>query len=109
MTEQTAGKPTADEVFSSMNYYDEQAVFKAMGSEWMDVNPVTEMPLRPLLFLRAMVFIDLRRRSDDHASAWEQASLMPISDVQAYFPDAPTELDPEDPETEEGKEPTPSA
>lgn len=96
---------TADAVFNSMNYFDEQAVFEAMGSNWMDVDPVTEMPKRPLLFLRAMVFIDLRRKADNHTAAWIEAAQMPISEVQAYFPDAPIELDPENPESDEGKEP----
>lgn len=99
---------SADAVFSSMNYFDEQAVYAAMGTSWMDIDPITERPKFPLLFMRAMVFVDLRRKSDDHATAWEQAAQMPVGDIQAYFPDPEPELDPDDPVTEEGKELSPS-
>lgn len=91
---------SADAIFQSMNYFDEQAVYEAFKIDIADI-----ADKRQMLFLRAMAFVDLRRKAPDHATAWTEAAQMTIEQLTDYFPDAPVELDPDDPDTPEGKEP----
>lgn len=100
----------ATEVFYSMNFFDEQAVFKAFGTDIMEFapDPVTKKGGRPMMFLRALALVHLRRTAPDHATAWEEASNLTFEDLESYFPDEEPELDEDDPETDQGKEPSPS-
>lgn len=98
MTSELSVKDT----FKSMNYYDEQAVFNAFGCD------ATALENRPTIFLRAMALVDLRRKSDTHDEAWTKAREMTVDELTDYFPDDPADLDPDDPETPEGKELSPS-
>lgn len=90
------------DTFKSMNYYDEQAVFNAFGCD------ATALEHRPTVFLRAMAFVDLRRKSETHEAAWAQAREMTVDALTGYFPDDPIDIDPDSPETPEGKELSPS-
>lgn len=91
-----------EDFFLTLNGFDEIAIVKQFGA---DVNQLRNEPFR---FLRALVFVDQRRRDLKDTEAFRYAQERTIAQLGAYFPDATPELDPDDPDTEAGKEPSAS-
>lgn len=90
------------ELFDSLTGFDELAIKARFGTE------VTKLRKDPLQFMRALVFIDLRRQPDaKDAAAYHAAQEMPSRAALTYFTPEPTEdevdHDPDDPETPVGK------
>lgn len=91
----------ATELAETLNGFDEIAISRTFGED------VTALRERPLMFLRALAFIDHRRQGQKDAEAYVAAMEILTKDLDSYFPDDPIELDPEHPETAEGKEDEP--
>lgn len=88
---------TPDEMVHSLNGYDEIAIGKHFDAEIMALKK------RPLTFLRALVFIDQRRKGLTDPEAKDAALLLTLSEVHDYFAEDEAEPNPEEPVTEEGK------
>lgn len=94
-----SGDVTADEMFESLNGFDEIAIANAFGAE------VTELAeKRPIGFVRALVFVDLRRKGSKDAEARSKALTMTVKEIETYFPEDEEEPMPDDPITESGKD-----
>lgn len=93
---------TATDAALSLNGYDEIAIAKAFGCDF------TELKDRPVMFLRALMFVMERRAEAKDAEAFKTAMSATATEVNAYFPDETPDLDPEDPDTESGKGDAPS-
>ena len=91
---------TASEMYQSLNGFDEIAIATHFGAK---VQTLGEQDLSS--FARALVFVDKRRQGLKDKEAFTAAMELRISEVQDYFVEDNDELDPEDPETEQGKEP----
>lgn len=104
MTDQTtrpAGDITAGDFFLSLNGYDELAIARAFGT---DIADLRDSPMR---FLRALAFVHQRRAGAKDADAYKAAMNLSISATGEYFADdedEATELDPDDPVSDEGKD-----
>lgn len=94
---------SADDFFGTLNGFDEIAIARAFDAE------IDTLRKRPFTFLRALVFIDQRRRGKTDAEAKTAALEVTMSDLGDYFPDPEPEIDPDDPVTDAGKDDTPSA
>jgi hypothetical protein len=93
---------TVNEVMESLSGFDEIAVEKHMN---YDIYTDEETGnARPVLLLRCLVFVMERRGGLKDAEARMVAMEMRVGDVNDYFGDEPDELDPEEPETAEGKD-----
>lgn len=102
---------TADEFFLSLNGFDEIAIARAFGQDISDmVNQEQPDRARPFMFIRALVFVHKRRTSEPKikdAQAFDQAMRMPQAELQEYFADDEADdLDPDDPDTDQGKDDT---
>jgi hypothetical protein len=94
---------TATEVSTSLTGFDELAIAKAFGAD------ITAFSERPVMFLRALMFVVERRGGAKDAEAYRTVMEATAGQVDAYFPDETPDLDPEDPDTDQGKDSTPSA
>lgn len=95
----TATDKTANEVFESLNGFDEIAIKKMFGQT---MNSLTG-PDEAVMWHRALIFTEQRRAGlNDHA-AWEHAMGLALADVKGYFVDEPDEPVPSHPVTESGK------
>lgn len=90
---------TGQEMTDSLTGFDELAIKGAFKVTLKDVNT------DPVLLLRALVFVDKRRREGlNDKQAYQAAMEMRLGDVQVYFaPEPEPEFDPDEPETEAGK------
>jgi hypothetical protein len=90
---------TADELFEDLSGFDEIAIKKAFGDD------IAKLRKEPFMFMRALVFIDQRRRLGlKHEAAHNAALTLTVRQLNDYFSDdEPDEIDPEDPVTERGK------
>lgn len=93
-----ASEIPADELFESFNGFDEIAVHKAFKLD------LAAMEERGFLFLRALVFVNERRGGLNDAEAYKAAMNLTQGDLTDYFPEPEPELDPDDPDTESGKD-----
>lgn len=102
---------TAEDFFASLNGFDEIAVAKAFGED------ITELRKTPLMFLRALVFVHQRRTELAAANAKtrdteakDMAMRMTVGELtDSYFPEPEgDEIDPDDPDTDQGKDDSPS-
>jgi hypothetical protein len=95
---------TATDVALSLNGYDEIAIAKFFGVDY------TELQTRPIMLLRSLMFIVERRAGAKDPDAYRAAMKATGSEVNAYFPDDPTDADtdPGDPESDLGKADEPS-
>jgi hypothetical protein len=96
---------SANALTDTINGFDELAISKAFGED------ITTLKGKPLMFLRAMAFVDHRRQGMKDAPAYKAAMLILSKDLADYFPDDPQESDPsefEDPVTDEGKDEQPT-
>ena len=91
------------EFFLSLNGYDELAISKAFDAD------VQQLRGEPFRFLRALVFVHQRREGLKDREAYAAAQELPIGQLQEYFAAEEPEMDPEDPVTPAGKEPSPPA
>lgn len=93
----------ADDFFMSLNGFDEIAITKAFGA---DVAALRDEPFR---FLRALVFVHQRRADQPDKLAYHASMTLTVEALQDYFPDPePDDLDPDDPDTDQGKDGPPS-
>lgn len=89
---------TADEMVESLTGFDEIAVEKHFGAD------VSALRTRPFSFIRALVFVHQRREGLTDPDARTAALSLTIGDLNGYFAEGPEEIDPEEPDTEPGKE-----
>lgn len=97
---------TGNEVIDSLSGFDEIAIEKHMGYDvyTSDEPEYGVFRSKPVLLLRCLVFVMERRRGLNDVEARKAALDMPASDVKDYFAEEPDEVDPDDPETEPGKD-----
>jgi hypothetical protein len=88
---------SANELTDVMNGFDELAIGKAFGED------ISSLKQRPLMFLRALAFIDFRRGGMKDGPAYKAAMEILSKDLAAHFPDDPEEMDEDEPVTDEGK------
>jgi hypothetical protein len=89
---------TAEDMFGSINGFDEIAIRQSFGE---DVSTLRKTPFR---FMRALVFIDQRRKGLRDPDAYGAAMAVTMKEIESYFAEEVPELDPEEPETEQGKD-----
>lgn len=89
---------TADDMFDSLTGFDEIAVRQAFGG----VNVYALSKTDPLQLARCLVFVDQRRRDLKDREAFKAAQGFTLAEVYDYFAD--DEVDPEDPDTDQGKD-----
>jgi hypothetical protein len=102
--EQPATDKTANEVFESLNGFEEIAIsqhFNATVARLAENNET--------IFLRALLFTELVRAGKSPKDAKHEAMHWPIRDVKAFFPDEPDDVMPEEPDSESGKDGSPLA
>lgn len=92
---------SAEELFDSVNRYDEIAIAKAFGE---DIYTLRE---KPFDFLRCLAFIAMRRGGINDREAREQAFGLTTKQANSYFTTPEPEIDPDDPVTAEGKDEPP--
>lgn len=104
IADRPAGEITGGDMFLTLTGFDEIAVAKAFGS---DIAELREAPMR---FLRALAFVHQRRAGAKDGEAFKTAMTMTIAEVGNYFADdEPDPIDPDDPESDEGKDDAPSS
>lgn len=91
---------TAEDFFGSINGFDEIAIARAFGED------ISALRKRPFTFMRALVFVDARRKGQKDDAAINDALSLSMKDLEAYFPDEIPEIDPDEPETDPGKDVT---
>lgn len=106
----SAGQLSAEAMFDSLTGFDEIAVKKFWGVpiSTLSGNKKAGIVGDPMQFLRALAFIAERRAGLSDIAAHAAAQELTIGGVMAYFPDSTPEIDALDPETESGKELTPT-
>lgn len=91
---------TSDEMLESLTGFDELAIEKAFDADWQTL--VTQ---KQTMFLRALIFVQLRRdgKSDkDAKNAVMELSLKAANDF--FADDEVPDLDPDQPDSESGKD-----
>lgn len=73
-----ATQKSADEVFESLNGFDEIAIERAFGE-------VTSLKDKPMMFLRALLFTEKRRDGQTDREAKQAAMDATMSDLMDYF------------------------
>ena len=89
---------TIEEVQESITGFDEIAVEQHMG---MDI--YTDAEAKPILLLRALVFVHQVHELKPAPEARKAALGMTLKEVQGYFAEPPEEIDEDEPDTEAGK------
>lgn len=86
---------TGAEFFETLNGFDEQAIAKKFGKGIRELTRTDELGT-----LRALVFIDTRRRGSNDPEAYKAAMELRIGDLKSYFadPDDEDDRDPFDPQ-----------
>ena len=92
---------TAEDLFKSLNGFDEIAVSRAFGED------LSVLRTKPFTFVRALVFVDLRRGGAKDGDAHKQAMTLTMGELEDYFAQD-EEVLPEEPTTERGKGDKPS-
>lgn len=95
-------KLSLEEVVESLTGYEEIEIEKQFGD---DIEELLEN--KPRAGLRAAVFIIARRRGAALPAAKDEAMKLSMRALNDCFADETIELDPDDPETEQGKDGTP--
>jgi hypothetical protein len=95
----SATDKTANEVFESLNGFDEIAIKVQFGQT---VNELAG-PAEAVTFLRALIFTEHRRAGMKDHPAWEAAMNMRVGDVRDYFADDDEDRIPDQPVTDSGK------
>lgn len=94
---------TAEDFFKSITGFDEIAIQKTFGTSFVDLRN------DQFRFLRALVFVDLRRDGKKDAEAYTEVMNLGIGQVDAWFAEAADEVFPEEPVTEQGKAAAPAS
>lgn len=102
-SEEKPARMSADEILDTLNGFDEIAIAKAFKMTF------TEVIEDATLFLRGMAFINERREGKSDAEAYAVAMYTSTLKMAEYFPAPDDELDPDDPDTESGKDASPPA
>ena len=89
---------SAEEFVQSLNGFEEIAIRVNFGSEWGSLAEQS-----PTTLTRALVFIHLKRQGVTDEQAKQQVMAMPLSEITSYFETPIEEIDPDEPETEQGK------
>ncbi|HET6874652.1 MAG TPA: hypothetical protein VFH70_07730 [Acidimicrobiales bacterium] len=92
---------TAEELFEDLTGFDEIAIGRAFGED------IAKLRKQPFMFIRALVFIDQRRRLGlKDKAAHEAAMRLRVADLNTYFDsdDEPEEVTPDEPVTARGKD-----
>lgn len=97
---------TADDMFGTLNGFDELAIAKQFGTQIHQLHP--DEGGSPFVFLRALAFIDIRRNGVKDADAYKQAMELSVADANGYFAAPEPDIDPDAPDTEAGKDDSPS-
>lgn len=94
---------SANALTETLNGFDEVAISKAFGQD------ISDLRTKPLLFLRALIFIEQKRSGAKDAVAYKAAMEVRTVDLDHYFPDDPEDgnPDPEDPVSAEGNDAAP--
>lgn len=92
---------TAEDFFRTITGYDEIAVSRAFKE---DIAALRERPFR---FIRALAFIAERRDGAKDSIAYAEVMNMTVGDLEEYFAEPVDEIDPDAPETDQGKGDTP--
>ena len=92
---------TAEDCFQGINGFDEIAIGRSFGEDLSDLRR------KPFMFVRALVFVHLRRGGAKDGEAHKQAMNLTMSDLEGYF-EQDSEVMPEEPVTELGKDDEPS-
>lgn len=93
---------TVADVLESLTGYDEYAIEKHMGVDIYDI-----LMSKNVRTHRCLIFVSHLRQGKTPEEAKDEAQSLRSGDVLGYFADDPEEIDPEEPETEAGKGPTP--
>lgn len=102
---------SADEMLGSLNGFDELAIAKQFKTPIQGLIPDPEKGREgpsPWVYLRALAFIDMKRDGKSDREAYDEAMSLTTTDAQEYFADPPAEIDPEEPDSELGKDSSPS-
>lgn len=90
---------TPTEMVESLNGFEEIAINKVFGAT------ITALPEKdPTMFARALVFVAIKRQGSNDPEAKAAVLEMPIKAVQDYFEPEADDVDPEDPDSESGKD-----
>lgn len=101
----TTTKLSASALVDSLTGFEEIAIEKHMG-----IDPYVDGQTKPLRALRALLFVQGTREGLTAPEARQRAMEMPMSAVQDHFvEEEPEDLDPDNPDTETGKDASPSA
>jgi hypothetical protein len=88
---------TAEDIFNSINGYDEIGIEQAFNTS------IDDLQEKPFMFLRALAFVERKHAGLNHEEAKAFAMQMSLGELQEYFPDDGLEILPEEPVTEQGK------
>lgn len=92
---------TADEAFDSLTGFDEIAITKAFGKA---ITAMSGDRSEAFTWLRALVFVLGRRNGAKDAEAYAAAMALPLRELNTYFTPEPADVDPDDPDSESGKD-----
>lgn len=92
-----------EDFLKSLNGFDEIAIARAFDGA--DVS--AGLAKRPSTLLRALVFVDQRRKGMRDPEAHQAALALTLDELEAYFPDD-DEVMPEEPVTVQGEDDAPS-
>lgn len=96
-----AQKFSSEEVMGSLTGFDEIAIEKHMN-----IDVYTDGERKPIVLMRALVFVLLRRDGQSDTDAKQTVQGMSVKAVQELFEDD-DEANPEDPDTDSGKDVSP--
>lgn len=89
---------SVEEVMESLTGFDEIAMEKHMG-----IDVYTQAEAKPVVLMRALVFVLLRRGGQSDTDARQRVQEMSVKSVQEFFTDD-DELMPDEPVTVAGKD-----
>lgn len=92
-------KLSAQEMVQSLTGFDEIAIDKHMG-----IDPYADGERKPIAVLRALVFVQKTREGLSAPAAKDVAMGMSMQDVQDSFEDEADDVDPEQPDSDQGKD-----
>jgi len=97
---------TLNEAMESINGFDEIAIEKHMGYDiyTSDEEGSGVYREKPVLMIRCLIFVMQRRTGQTDVEARRAVMEMTVKDVHDYFADDPEDLDPDDPDSESGKD-----
>lgn len=88
---------TAEDFFRTINGFDEIAIARTWGAD------IADLRKKPFTFMRALVFVDFRRQGRNDNEAHQDALSLTVGELEDYFAEDAPELDPDEPETDQGK------